>query len=64
MYVCLDTAYTAWEIAERAKEKGLAVIPKPQEEKVPEKGATVMLNCANVAVEDYEMAMELLRECL
>lgn len=64
VYVCLDTVYTASEIAGRAKEKGLAVIPKPQEEKVPEKGATVMLNCANVAVEDYEMAMELLRECL
>ncbi|MBQ8559583.1 MAG: PLP-dependent aminotransferase family protein [Tyzzerella sp.] len=27
-------------------------------------GAVIMLNCANVAVEEYEAAMELLKECL
>ena len=47
---------------------------EPQKVEVQEKGAVtrlqsekvvvVMLNCANVAVEDYEAAMELLKECL
>lgn len=58
VYVSLKTELTAAEVAERARTKGLAVLPKPESD------AVVMLNCANVAVEDYETAIRLLKECI
>lgn len=64
VYVKLDTEYDAFEIAERARKKGVAVLPQPQLNKREKKDTVVMLNCANVAKEDYEAAMKLLQECL
>lgn len=62
VYVTLETDSNALVFAEKAKEKGVAVLPKP--EKMSGQGTIVMLNCANVAIEDYEAAMLLLKECL
>lgn len=62
VYVRLNTEYDAFELAELAKVKGVAVLPQPKQGKTSE--TVVMLNCANVAVEDYGTAMELLKECL
>lgn len=66
VYVRLETKYDAIEIARRAKERGVAVFPQPEHlaDKEGTKETVVMLNCANVAVEDYEAAMLLLKECL
>lgn len=62
VYVTLETDCNAFEFAEKAKEKGVAVLPQP--EKMSGQETIVMLNCANVAIEDYEAAMLLLKECL
>lgn len=66
VYVKLRTECDAAEIARKAKEKGVAVFPQPEDlaKQNETKEAVVMLNCANVAVEDYEAAMLLLKECL
>ena len=61
VYVSLETEMTAKEFAERAKGKGVLVLP---EETSEGEIAKIMLNCANVAVEDYEAAVEILKECL
>ena len=61
VYVTLDAEIRAKEVAERAKEKGLLVLP---EEESGNRRPTFMLNSANLAVDDYETAMELLKECL
>ena len=66
VYVKLRTECDAAEIARKAKEKGVAVFPQPEDlaKQNETKEAVVMLNCANVAVEDYEAAMLRLKECL
>lgn len=64
VYVSLDTEYTSMEIAARALKKGLAVLPEPKTEEEASGVTKVMLNCANVAVEEYETAIRLLEECL
>ena len=61
IYVTLDTDLRGETIAKRAKEKGLLILPEKESE---EGRPTIMLNNANVAVEDYEAAMVLLKECL
>lgn len=61
VYVRLRTEYSSEEVAQRAKAKGLLIqINRKQKTK----NAIIMLNCANVAVEDYEAAIMLLKECL
>ncbi len=62
VYLHLQTDCNAIEFAKRAREKGVAVLPQPKEMK--KSGMVIMLNCANVAVEDYEKAMLLLKECI
>ena len=62
VYVKLEMDCDLHEFVERAKEKGVAVLPQPETAGEHEK--VVMLNCANVAVEDYEAAMSLLKDCL
>lgn len=69
VYVRLKTEHAAAELVARALKKGLAVLPEPkriemQKAEVQEKSAVIMLNCANVAVKDYEAAIGLLKECL
>lgn len=64
VYVTLKTEYDAKNLAERAQKKGVAVIPQPQGEEKDGMDTIVMLNCANVAVKDYEAAIEILKECL
>ena len=61
VYVSLDVEMSAQEFAERAKKKGVLVLPESES---TEKNPQIMLNCANVAVEDYEAAVEILKECL
>ena len=58
VYVRLGADVSAKEVAEQARKKGIAVIPIS--------GATpsLMLNCANVAVSEYEIAIRQLKECL
>lgn len=64
VYVSLETEFEASELAVRTQKKGLAVFPHPQTED-KERGKTkIMLNCANVMVEDYKSAIQLLKECL
>ncbi len=58
----LETDCDAIAFAKRAEKKGVAVLPQPEQKK--QDSITIMLNCANVAVEDYEKAMLLLKECL
>ncbi len=61
VYVTLDTNLNAEEVAKKAKEKGLLILPEADS---GEGRPTIMLNIANVAVSDYETAMMLLKECL
>ena len=63
VYVSLNSEKSAGEIAEAAKERGLLVLAQAGETE-GRNGTVIMLNCANVAVEDYEAAMLLLKECL
>jgi len=60
------TESTSREIAERARRVGVAVLPVPPalENGNQEKTAAIMLVCANVAVHDYEEAMEKLSYCI
>ena len=62
VYIYIDTEKTLKEVVDMAKKKGVAVLPQPQS--MEENKKAIMLNCANVAVEDYEAAMMLLKECL
>ena len=62
VYVYMETEKNLQEMVEMAKKKGVAVMPQPYESRDGKKA--IMLNCANVAVEDYEAAMLLLKECL
>lgn len=64
VYVSLNTELSASEVARRAQVKGLAVLPQPENERKDPTKAVIMLNCANVVIEDYEAAMRLLKECL
>ena len=61
VYVTLDTDISAGDLAKKAKEKGLLILPEIDSGKGR---PTIMLNTANVAVNDYETAMLLLKECL
>lgn len=61
VYVTLDTNLRAEDVAKKAKEKGLLILPEVDSGKGR---PTIMLNIANVAVSDYEIAMTLLKECL
>ena len=61
MYVNLDMEMSAQEFAERAKKKGVLVLPEAVRS---EENPQIMMNCANVAVEDYEAAVMILKECL
>ena len=61
VYVTLDTDISAGDVAKKAKEKGLLILPETDSGKGR---PTIMLNTANVAVSDYETAMLLLKECL
>ena len=61
VYVTLDTDLSAEDVAKKAKEKGLLILPEADS---GEGRPTIMLNIANVAVSDYETAMTLLKECL
>lgn len=58
VYLHINIEETAKELAEKARKKGIAVVPI--------EGATpiLMLNCANVSVSEYEAAVALLKECL
>ena len=58
VYVQFNIEGTSQELAEKARKKGIAVVPI--------EGATprLMLNCANVSVSEYEAAVSLLKECL
>lgn len=70
----LETPFTAEEVAGRAWEKGVAVVPLGGENvegdrqenepgnKPDNRRAGIMLNCANVAVEDYEEALKELKQ--
>ena len=58
----METDKELQEIVDMAKKKGVAVMPQPYQSQDRKKA--IMLNCANVAVEDYEAAMLLLKECL
>ena len=64
VYVSLTTDLSAAEVARRAAMRGLIVLPQPESEKKSTAYAVLMLNCANVAIDDYEAAMKLLKECL
>ena len=61
VYVSLDIEMSAQEFAKRAKEKGVLVLPEMEKS---EKKPQIMMNCANVSVEDYEAAVRILKECL
>lgn len=58
VYVQFNIEGTSQELAEKARKKGIAVVPI--------EGATprLMLNCANVSVSEYDAAVSLLKECL
>lgn len=58
VYVQFNIEGSSQELAEKARKKGIAVVPI--------EGATprLMLNCANVSVSEYEAAVSLLKECL
>ena len=56
----LKTTMTAEELAGSARERGVAVVPLGEENGKAE----IMLNCANVAVEDYEQALTELKKCV
>lgn len=58
VYIQLQTEYTILEVVQRAKERGLRVMPVPGKEK------TIVLNCACVPTKEYLPAMEMLAECL
>ncbi len=61
VYVSLDIEMSAQEFAKKAKAKGVLVLPEAEKcEKKPQ----IMMNCANVSVEDYEAAVSILKECL
>lgn len=62
VYIYMETDKELQEIVDMAKKKGVAVMPQPYQSQDRKKA--IMLNCANVAVEDYEAAMLLLKECL
>lgn len=62
VYIYMNTEKTLKEVVDMAKKKGVAVLPQPQS--IEDGKKAIMLNCANVAVEDYEAAMILLKECL
>ena len=62
VYLYMETEKNLKEVVGMAKKKGIAVMPQPYSSETGEK--VIMLNCANVAVEDYEAAMVLLKECL
>lgn len=62
VYIHLQMEKDIVEFVELAKKKGVAVMPQPDTVGNDEK--IIMLNCANVAVEDYEAAMLTLKECL
>ena len=62
VYLYMETDKNLKEVVGMAKKKGIAVMPQPYSSETGEK--VIMLNCANVAVEDYEAAMVLLKECL
>lgn len=64
VYVELDTELDSVKVAEMAQNRGLALVPLQAEAGKENRKTTIMLNCANVAVEKYEKAMELLKECL
>lgn len=61
VYVYVDTEKKLEEVVDMAKKKGVAVMPQPYQSQDGKKA--IMLNCANVAVEDYEAAMLILKEC-
>ena len=58
VYVQFNIEGSSQELAEKARKKGIAVVPI--------EGATprLMLNCANVSISEYEAAVSLLKESL
>ncbi len=58
VYAHFNIEETAQELAQKARKKGIAVVPI--------EGATpsLMLNCANVSASEYDAAVSLLKECL
>lgn len=58
VYIQLKTGYTILEVVQRAKERGLLILPVSGKEK------TIVLNCACVPTKEYLPALELLAECL
>ena len=65
VYLKLRTKLTTSEIQKRAATKGIAIRLQPENSALPDNNEVViLLNCANVSVEDYEVAISLLKECL
>lgn len=65
VYLKLRTKLSASEIEQNALEKGIAVRLQPKSSNIMgENEIMMLLNCANVTVEDYEEAIRLLKECL
>lgn len=60
MLVDLKTRFSAVQIAEILEADGVAVIPIGE----GDNRAKIMLNCANVAMKDYEQAVEELKKSL
>lgn len=58
VYLYLNGEEKAEEIANRARKKGIALIP------IEGTTPTLMFNCANVSVAEYSAAVSLLKECL
>ena len=58
VYVHLNVEEMAKDIAEKARKKGIALVP------IEGATPTLMFNCANVSVSEYEAAVSLLKECL
>lgn len=59
--VTLRTELSADKLADRLRQRGMAVTPVGESEE-EERRTIIMLSCANVGVRDYEAAMEILRE--
>lgn len=58
VYVQFNIEGSSQELAEKARKKGIAVVPI--EGAIPR----IMLNCANVSISEYEAAVSLLKESL
>ena len=61
MVLKIHTPLSAETIADRAKEKEVAVLPLPSKE---EKEACLLLSCTNVATKDYKEALTRIYSCV